>query len=161
MKPYLKGLIAVLCTIFSLSLTSCIEDDEPQFQCTPTVPVEADLIDSWAIEYRQYTQKVNETIIHSQNFTKQEGKFLNIRKDYTWYYTENQNGKDVQKRGTWKYEDGILYLNSAQEGREYLEQKIRVFRLCSLRLKADFNYQIVKDGVANDYSVIAILLRNK
>ena len=154
-----KWILCIACALLGIVFTSCIDDEEEQFQCKPTIPVEADLIDAWTIEYEQYVQKVDNEIVKSQDFTKQQGKNLQINKDYTWTYTGTHNGKDILKSGTWNYEEGKLYL-LLQEDNETNKNVFRVFKLCSLRLRADFKYQQEIDGITNNYEVSLILLRN-
>ena len=155
MTHYKKWFIGLSWIIIGLCFTSCIDDKEDGFTCTPTIPVESDLIDSWVIEYNKVIQREDNQTVKQQDFTKVQGKVLEIHKDYTWIYTTSENKSP--KTGSWSYKEGFIYLTLADETQTTF--KCQVFRLCSLRLRIDVNYKTQTDGNLIDNEISAILLR--
>lgn len=161
MKVYKTWSLFIMGVITALSFSSCIDDEEGPGPCVPAVATEADLIDSWIIEYSKYIQKYQNQIISQNEFVKQEGKFMEIKEDHTWSYTELDGEKEIRKKGTWIYENQILHLKyTTPEGIEK-DYTMQVYRLCSLRLRTDFNFKKTINGEVNDFFVTTIFLRNK
>lgn len=161
MKVYKTCFLFIMGIITALCLSSCIDDEEGPRTCVPAVATEADLIDSWIIEYNKYIQKDQNQIISQKDFVKQEGKFMEITEDHTWTYKELDREKEIKKNGTWNYENGVLHLKcTTPEGVEK-DYSMQVYRLCSLRLRTDFKFEKTINGEVNDFLVTTVFLRNK
>lgn len=153
-----KWTFALIWALNGMCLTSCIDDEEDSAPCVPVMPAEADLVDSWIIEYSKLTP-AGDTHAEQQEYTKQEGKFLQLTADHNWNYRDTPETGNCH--GTWGYANGTLNLTTQQPAGESRTLSMKVYRLCSLRMKTEYQYTTEVNGSTQNMTLTTIWLRNR